>query len=155
MERKWFHVEQSGGKSMFIGQYSHNLDEKNRIIIPSKFRAKLGANAIITYGYEQCLTIYTEKAWEHLQEKLLALSDNKAKHRKHVRILAGSACECSCDSQGRVILPANLIAASNIKKEIVIVGNLDHIEIWAKERWQAYYADAQANFDELAENLLD
>ncbi len=138
---------------MFIGQYYHNIDEKNRIIIPAKFRSKIGENAVITLGYDKCLSIYTENEWEKLQEKLLELKDNHADHRKHVRMIAGSACDCICDSHGRVILPQTLIDKIDIKKEIVIVGNLDHIEIWAKEKWEQYYADACDSFDELAEKL--
>ena len=138
---------------MFVGQYSHTLDEKNRLIIPSKFRSKLGENAIITLGYDKCLTIYTEQGWQKLQDKLLELSDLKSDHRKHVRIIAGSACECSCDSHGRVILPSSLLKAAGIQKNIVLVGNIDHIEIWAQERWEEYYEDAKDTFDELAEQI--
>lgn len=138
---------------MFIGQYYHNIDEKNRIIIPAKFRAKLGLNAVITLGYDKCLSIYTEAEWEKLQEKLLSLSDNHSDHRKHVRMIAGSACECGCDSHGRVILPATLIEKIGIQKETVIVGNLNHIEIWSKENWEKYYNDACESFDELSERL--
>ena len=138
---------------MFVGQYLHNLDEKNRLIIPSKFRSKLGENAIITLGYYKCLTIYTEEGWERLQEKLLQMSDNKSDHRKHVRMIAGSACECNFDSHGRVILPTTLKNAIGIEKEIVLVGNIDHIEIWPKARWEEYYAEAFQSFDEIAEKF--
>lgn len=138
---------------MFIGQYAHNLDEKNRIIIPAKFRGKLNENAIITLGYDKCLTIYTEEGWEKLQTKLLEMSDNKSIHRQHVRIVAGSASECQCDSHGRILLPQNLIQAADIKHEIVIVGSLDHIEVWAKEAWDIYYDKAKEDFDTVAESF--
>ena len=154
MDRKGNKVVRSGGFDMFIGQYSHNLDEKNRIIIPAKFRHKLGENAIITIGHEGCLAIYTEEEWEKLQIKLMTLNSNQADARKHIRMIAGNASECSFDKNGRVILPANLITRAQIKKELVLVGNIDHIEVWSKENWTKYYEEADAGFDEVSEKLI-
>lgn len=139
---------------MFIGQYSHNIDEKNRIIIPTKFRNKLGLNAVITLGHEGCLAIYTEEEWEKLQVKLMTLNSNQADARKHIRVIVGSASECSFDSHGRVVLPVNLITKASIKKEVVLVGNIDHIEVWSKESWDKYYEEASAGFDEISEKLV-
>jgi MraZ protein len=151
---KWCEVEKGGGESiMFIGQFSHNLDDKNRITIPSKLREKLGFNAVMTIGFDQCISIYTENEWVKLQEKLLTLNTNSTDARKHIRMLAGSASECSADAQGRVIVPPNLIERADINKEVILVGNLDHIEIWSKEVWERYAKDASEKFDEIAEKL--
>ena len=133
---------------MFIGQFSHNIDDKNRITIPSKFREKLGYNAVMTIGFDQCISIYTELEWNKLQEKLLTLNSNTADARKHIRML-----ECSADAQGRVIGPPNLIERAGINKEVILVGNLNHIEIWSKEIWEKYAKDAADKFDEIAEKL--
>lgn len=138
---------------MFVGQFVHNLDSKNRITIPSKFRVKLGEKAIITVGFDRCLAIYTHEEWENLQTKLLSLNSNQSDTRKYIRFLVGSATECDCDNHGRVILPANLIEYSHIKKELVILGSLNHIEIWAKEEWSHYYETASKQFEEVAEKL--
>lgn len=138
---------------MFIGQYYQKVDEKNRIIIPTKFRSKLGENAIITLGYDKCLSVYTEKEWETLQEKLLLMSETKSDYRRHVRAVASSATECSCDSHGRVNIPSTLLKTVGIGKDIVLVGNLNHIEIWAKEAWDEYYASSVTSFDELSEKF--
>ena len=146
-------VVESGGNDMFIGQYSHSIDEKNRIIIPAKFRNKLGENAVITLGHEGCLAIYTEEEWEKLQIKLISLNTNQKEAREHIRVIAGSASECNFDKQGRVILPTNLKNRANIKKELVLVGNIDHIEVWSKESWDSYYEAASAAFDEISAKL--
>ena len=138
---------------MFVGQYQHNLDEKNRLIIPSKFRAKLGEKAIITVGFDKCLAIYTQEEWTNLQSKLLSLNSNQSDTRKYIRFLVGSATECDCDSHGRVILPTNLLDYGNIKKELVVLGSLNHIEIWSKESWSNYYENASKQFEDVAEKL--
>ena len=110
-------------------------------------------NAGHLYGFDQCISIYTENEWIKLQEKLLTLNTNSTDARKHIRMLAGSASECSADSQGRVIVPPNLIERADINKEVILVGNLDHIEIWSKEVWERYAKDASEKFDEIAEKL--
>ena len=147
---------QSGRKwviAMFIGQYAHNLDDKNRLTVPAKFRSKLGDKAIITVGFDKCLAIYTQEEWSNLQNKLLALNANQSDTRKYLRFLVGSATECDCDNNGRVTLPANLLQYGSIKKEIIILGSLNHIEIWSKEEWATYYENASKHFDSVAEKL--
>ena len=147
--RKWHKVVEL----MFIGLYNHTLDAKNRIIIPAKFRERLGPNAVITIGNDGCLSIYTAQEWEKLFQQLSQMNSNSSATRKHVRMLAGSASECEFDNRGRVGLPQHLIQLCNLNKEVVIVGNLTHIEIWSKERWEEYYSDAMADFDANAESL--
>ena len=138
---------------LFIGTFYQKVDEKNRIVLPSKFRTKLGENAIITLGYDKCLSVYTEGEWDKLQTKLLEYSDTKSDYRRHVRAIASSATECSFDSHGRVTLPATLLKTIGIEKEIVLIGNLNHIEIWSKEAWDKYYEESVNSFDELSERM--
>jgi len=138
---------------MFIGQYNQKVDDKNRIVIPVKFRSKLSESAIITLGYDRCLNIYTEEEWEKLQEKLLLLSETKSDYRKHVRAISSSATECSFDAHGRVTLPQSLLETIGISKDIVLVGNLNHVEIWSKESWDQYYKVSVESFDELSERF--
>lgn len=141
------------GESMFVGQFLHNLDSKNRIIVPAKFRPKLGDRAIITVGLDKSLAIYTEEEWLKLQTRLLSLNTNESNARKYIRFLVASATECNFDNNGRVILPNNLLEYGNIQKELVIIGNLNHIEIWSKENWDDYYTNASKEFEEVAERL--
>jgi MraZ protein len=142
-----------GSEFMFTGKYIHSVDEKNRIIIPSKFRDGLSQGAYITLGLDQCLTIYPLDEWNKFIEKTLQLNTNLADVRKFIRTISSNAVECSFDKQGRVSLPLELMEIANIKGECVIIGNLDTIEIWSKQRWEDYSSDPSATFEELAEKL--
>lgn len=142
------------GDDMFLGKYSYNLDEKNRIIIPAKFRETLGGNAIITKGYDGCLAIYRESDWLELQKKLLGLNNNNPDVRRHIRIILSCAVECSYDKQGRISLPADLLKDFGMEKECIIVGNLNQVEIWSKNNWESYFGEAFEKFEENAEKLV-
>lgn len=140
---------------MFIGEYSHTLDAKGRLIIPSKFREELHTSFILTRGLDGCLTIYSLKQWEKIFEEINKLPDTKKDTRKYIRVLTSNACECSLDNQGRILIPNNLYSAVGIVKDCVVVGANDHIEIWNEEAWKKYYEDAAKNFEDVAENLTD
>ena len=140
---------------MFIGEYSHTLDAKGRLIIPSKFREELHTSFILTRGLDGCLTIYSLKQWEKIFEEINKLPDTKKNTRMYVRVLTSNATECALDAQGRILIPDNLLKAVAIEKDCVVVGANDHIEIWNEEAWKKYYEDAAKNFEDVAENLTD
>ncbi len=140
---------------MFIGEYEHNLDAKGRIIIPSKFRDELHSSFILTRGLDGCLTIYSLEQWNKIFERINKLPTTKKAVRQYTRVLTSNACECQLDNQGRILIPTNLTAPVGIKKECVIVGANDHIEIWDKESWENYFNEANESFEEVAENLSD
>ena len=138
---------------MFMGQFLHNIDEKGRIIIPSKLREQLSNSVVVTRGFDKCIALYSTEGWEKFQTSLLALPNTMQDARKNIRVLVGSASGQEFDKQGRINLPINLIKEASISKECVVVGVLDHIEIWGKEAWDAYYDDASSSLEEVAENL--
>ena len=140
---------------MFIGEYQHNLDSKGRIIVPSKFREELHTTFILTRGLDGCLTIYSLKQWEKMFEEVNKLPTTKKAARQYVRMLTSTATECTLDNQGRIQIPSFLSKPVNISKECVVLGANDHIEIWDKVTWEAYYTDASNNFEEVAENLSE
>ncbi|MBR3228304.1 MAG: division/cell wall cluster transcriptional repressor MraZ [Erysipelotrichaceae bacterium] len=140
---------------MFIGEYNHNLDAKGRMIIPSRFREELHTSFILTRGLDGCLTIYSLEQWEKIFIEINKLPSTKKAARQYIRVLTSNACECTLDSQGRILIPSNLSAPVGIKKECVIVGANDHIEIWDKEAWDAYMEEASKSFEDVAENLSD
>jgi len=140
---------------MFIGEYSHNLDAKGRLIIPSKFRDELHASFILTRGLDGCLTIYSLDQWGKIFEEINKLPDTKKATRQYVRVLTSNASECILDNQGRILIPSSLAKAVQIEKECVVVGANDHIEIWDKNTWTNYFEEASKNFEEVAENLND
>lgn len=141
--------------SMFMGEYQHNLDAKGRIIVPAKFRDDLGANMVVTRGLDGCLTIYTMDQWKTIFDQLRKLPTTKKESRMYIHMLTAKAAECQLDNQGRILLPANLIAEAKLSKECIILGVADHVEIWAKDRWENYYESASDNFEEIAETITD
>lgn len=140
---------------MFIGEYQHNLDNKGRIIIPSKFRDELSQSFILTRGLDGCLTIYSHEQWDKMFVELNKLPSTKKATRSYIRMLTSSASECSLDKMGRIVIPSFLSTPLNIDKECMIIGANDHIEIWDRATWQNYYQDASSSFEEVAENLSE
>ena len=139
---------------MFMGQYLHNLDEKGRIIIPAKIREQLTPTVVVTIGFDKCIALYSMEGWEKFQTSLLTLPANSQDARKHVRLIVGSASTLEFDKQGRINLPANLLTHAGASKECVVVGVLDHVEIWSKEIWDNYQNAAMDDMEDIAEKLL-
>ena len=140
---------------MFMGQYLHNLDEKGRIIIPTKIREQLTPTVVVTIGFDKCIALYSMEGWEKFQNSLLTLPANSQDARKHVRLIVGSASTLEFDKQGRINLPSNLLNHAGASKECVVVGVLDHVEIWSKEMWDKYQNSAIDEMEGVAEKLLE
>lgn len=140
---------------MFMGEYAHNIDKKGRIIIPAKFREELDSRIIVTRGLDGCLNGYTKSQWDIIYDQLLKLPSTKKDARMFVRMMTSKAAECEIDIQGRVLLPSSLITLAQITKECRIIGAANHIEIWAKEKWESVDEEANESFEDIAENLTD
>ena len=140
---------------MFMGEYAHNIDKKGRIIIPAKFREELGDLIIITRGLDGCLSVYTQKQWETIYEQLMKLPSTKKDARMFVRMMTSKAAECEIDAQGRVLIPSTLIHLAQLEKECRIIGAANHVEIWAKEKWDPVDEEANDAFEDIAENLTE
>ncbi|MBZ9635958.1 division/cell wall cluster transcriptional repressor MraZ [Clostridium sp. FP1] len=139
---------------MFIGEYQHAIDAKNRIIIPTKFREGLGNEFILTKGLDGCLYIYTLPEWTIMEEKLKKLPLTSKDARAFVRFFFSGANEITIDKQGRALIPQNLCEYAGLQKEIVSIGVSTRIEIWAKSKWDEYN-DSDMNFDEIAEKMME
>jgi len=120
---------------VFYGEFPHNLDIKNRIIIPSSFRQLLGDKFIITRYYDDCLVVFTMTEWDKFKVQFDGLPRAEEKLRNFMRTMFGGAVQCEPDANGRVLIPQNLREYAGINKEIMSVGVYDRIEIWGKERW--------------------
>lgn len=140
---------------MFIGEYRHNTDNKGRIIIPARFRDDLGERVVLTRGLDGCITVYTLAQWSKVLEGLQVLPTTKRESRMYIHMLTAKAAECEFDTQGRILLPQSLILEAAIEKECVVIGVVDHVEIWSSHRWDSYYADASASFESIAEQLTE
>lgn len=140
---------------MFMGEYSHTIDAKGRLIIPARFREGLGDKFIVTKGLDNCLFVYPLDEWSALEEKLKSLPFTRADARAFVRFFFSGANECELDKQGRILIPANLREYAQLSKEVVVLGVSSRVEIWSKERWDKYNGMAAENFEEIAEKIVD
>ncbi len=140
---------------MLMGEYHHNIDAKGRLIVPAKFREQLGDVAVFTRGMDGCIFGYSKDEWEKLEAKLSQLSLTKKAARSFTRTLYSGAMEGEFDKQGRVNISDTLIKFAELEKECIIIGVASRIEIWSAERWAQFDADAEENYDEISENLMD
>jgi MraZ protein len=138
---------------MFIGEYNHSVDAKNRLALPSKFRKDLGKKVVVTRGLDKCLFVYPMKAWQELAEKLGTMPIGEASTRSFVRLMLAGATDVNSDAQGRVRIPEYLKGYANIKKDVVVAGLFNRLEIWDEKKWDKYKTAAEKNTDEIAENL--
>ena len=140
---------------MFIGEYQHTIDDKGRVIMPSKFREDLGLNFIMTKGLDNCLFVYPKKEWMILEEKLSSLPLTNRDARAFVRFFFAGATECTLDKQGRVLVPAKVREHAKLMKDAVIIGVSSRIEIWSKEEWDSYNDDDSLSYDSIAEKMAE
>ena len=140
---------------MFIGEYHHSIDDKGRLIIPSKFREELGEKFIITRGIENCLFAYSEESWNKIVNKLETLPFTKKDARQFVRFFLSGASEAEFDKQGRINITSPLISYANITKECVVIGTGDRLEIWSEESWNDFFTSAKDSMSDIAENLFE
>ena len=122
---------------MLQGRFVYNMDDKNRLVIPPKFRAVL-ENATMTIGLDQCIAIYPEHEWNSFCDRLLNMDSSQEEARQNIRMFIGSAEEVEFDKQNRIKIPQALQLDVGIEKECMIVGVMNHIEIWPLESWQEY-----------------
>ncbi len=139
--------------SMFIGEFQHNLDSKGRMALPAKFRQKISGGAIVTRGLDHCLFVFTAKDWEVLAQKLVALPLAQANSRAFARLMLAGAMDVEVDKQGRVLIPDYLRTYAGLKKETIVTGLYNRIEIWDKDSWKEYKAKTESASDEIAEKL--
>ncbi len=140
---------------MFIGEYHHSIDDKGRLIIPSKFRDDLGTKFIITRGIENCLFVYSLESWEKIVNKLETLPFTKKDARAFIRFFLSGASEAEFDKQGRINITSPLITYANITKECVVIGTGDRLEIWSEESWNNFFISAKDSMSDIAENLFE
>ena len=140
---------------MLSGEYRHNIDLKGRVIIPSKIRYEMGNNIVITRGLDGCLFGYNEKTWESIMQKLSTLPYTKSDVRKYTRFMTSGAITLEFDKQGRINIPNYLTQYASLEKEVVIVGVIDRIEIWSRDKWEEFMNNNVESLSDISENLFD
>lgn len=138
---------------MFIGEYQHNLDEKGRISMPVKFRAKMAGGAVVTKGLDNCLSVYTVEEWNRLAEKLAALPITSSASRAFARLMLAGATQVNIDKQGRITLPAYLREYASLQGAVVVAGLFSRVEIWSQEGWKNYKSNTEGDSSIIAEEL--
>lgn len=138
---------------MLMGQFQHSLDSKGRLIIPARFRKTLGTSFVLTKGLDSCLFVYPKEEWKILQEKLKTLPFTQKEVRAFIRFFFAGAVETKMDKQGRILIPQQLRDHAFIKKDVIIIGILDRVEIWSKEKWAVYSNKAASCYEDIAEKL--
>ncbi len=139
---------------MLMGEYHHNIDDKGRIIIPSKFRSELGDKFIVTRGLDKCLFIYSVEEWNKIVEKLKTLPFTNKDARNFTRFFLSGAAECEFDRQGRVNITSPLVTYADLTKECVIIGANDRLELWSKKSWDEFLTTNEDSLSDIAENLF-
>jgi len=124
-------------RPLFTGSVEHSLDDKGRLVVPARFRERLGTGFFVTIAEpDPCLALYPASAWSEFCAKLEAAPVKDARYRAFVRHLFAHTEELSCDNQGRLVLPAALRAWAKIEKDVTSIGSLTRVEVWSKERYQ-------------------
>lgn len=139
---------------MFFGSYEYNVDEKGRVNIPPKFRNDIGDKLYLIKGYEGCISLYKEQDFQRYITNIQNLPYEKAKVRHHARILLQSVVELSIDKAGRVLIPTKTLKEYEIGRNVLVLGALDHLEIWDVEKWKAYKEENEKSFELDAEDLI-
>ena len=124
---------------MFRGSSLHTIDSKGRIIVPARFREIINAddnNGIMISRMDSGLVAYTHTEWRKIETRILSLAEKSDNMRRFRRVFIGGAFECPCDKQGRILIPPMLRQYAELIREIVLVGVLDHFEIWSREKWE-------------------
>ena len=138
---------------MFIGEYQHNMDAKGRLAVPAKFRALLKEGAVVTRGLDNCLFLYPKKQWIELAEKLAAMPISQANSRAFARLMLAGAMDVDFDSQGRINLPEYLRKFAGLKKDTIVAGLYNRLEIWDKVAWDKYKDGAEKKSNKIAEAM--
>ena len=140
---------------MFIGEYQHNLDEKGRLAVPKKFRPNINKGAVVTRGLDNCLFLYTKTEWQKLAEKLANLPFSQANTRAFARLMLAGAMDVDIDKQGRIMLPEYLRSFAGLKKNIVVAGLYNRLELWDQKNWEAYKMQTEKDSSKIAEEMFN
>jgi MraZ protein len=144
---------------MFYGEFSHSLDKKNRLIIPSRFREPIEQRGIerlyVTRGLDKCHFVFAENEWRAHEDKFQDMPFTKREVRQFKRLFFSGAVEVAPDKQWRILVPDYLKEYAGLEKDIMVVGVSNRIEVWDKGKWDSYYDDSKESFEDISERLMD
>ncbi|MFN8453910.1 MAG: division/cell wall cluster transcriptional repressor MraZ [Anaerolineae bacterium] len=140
---------------MFLGGYSHTIDDKGRLTIPAKFRDELESGVVITRGLDGCLWAYGRSEWETLAEKISKLPTTNQAARNFARFMFSNAFDSIPDRQGRILLPQELRDYAGIQNETMIIGVMNKLEIWNPDKWGQIVNQVENDTDGIVAQLQD
>ncbi|MCR4279180.1 MAG: division/cell wall cluster transcriptional repressor MraZ [Candidatus Zambryskibacteria bacterium] len=132
-------------KTMFIGEHTHTVDEKNRFSLPAKFRKDLGKKVVVTRGKDRCLVLYPHKTWLEISSEVKQKGHVES-DQKYARFTFSGASEIEIDSIGRILIPEFLRDFAELKNTIVLTGVHDKVEIWNDKKWATYRRKLESEF---------
>ncbi len=143
---------------MFRGRFEYSADVKGRLSVPAKFREVLSAQydeRLVITNFDGCLWAYPMAEWAKIEEKVAALPQMKEEVKAFQRFFISAATECPIDKAGRILLPPTLRDYAGIQRDVVLVGMVKRIEIWARERWQPVFEGAEHDLKSMGDKLAD
>jgi len=140
-------------QTMFIGEYTHSIDDKKRLSVPAKFRKELGKKAVVTLGLNKCIAVYPTKHWASFAQRLAALSQGKSEDRAFSRVMLSQAFEVEIDTIGRILIPDVLKQLAGLSEKVVLAGVYDRVEVWGEAEWKEYKTKMVEAADSMAEKL--
>lgn len=140
---------------MFIGEFTHTIDEKKRLAIPAKFRPLLGGSGVLTRGLDRCLFLYPMPEWKKVAEKISSLPMAQADARGFARMMLAGAMDMAPDALGRILVPDYLKSYAGLEKKVVIAGLYDRVEIWDEGAWTEYKERMEQDAGDIAERLKE
>jgi MraZ protein len=139
---------------MFLGEYEHTIDDKNRLTLPARFRQSFADGVVVTRGFDPCLAVFTKEGWEEFSASRLAGLDRFSREARDMRrYLFSATVESELDKQGRVTLPAGLMAKADLGREVIVAGAGDCLEVWDREAWRRQIDEIERRADVVAERL--
>lgn len=140
---------------MFIGEYRHTIDTKKRLALPVRFRKQLGKTVVITRGLDNCLVVYPIKEWKIMSDKLGKLPTSQVEARGFARIMLAGAMEVNLDKLGRILIPDYLKKYAHLRKNVVVCGIFNRLEIWDAQKWETYRGKMEKDVGDLAGKLKE
>ena len=139
---------------MFMGEFTCKVDNKGRMMLPSKFRDELGEQEfVITRGLDNCIDLFPIEEWKNIEDKLKKLQTTNSKHRAYQRFVMSAATKTEFDNQGRLNIPTSLMEHAQIDKKIIVTGMNNKIEIWSEELWKKYIQNTGESIEDLVDEI--
>lgn len=138
---------------MLLGEFEHTLDEKNRLTLPAKFREAFADGVVVTRGMDGCLYAYARGDFDQLADRVRALDPLGRESRLMQRHFFSGASDAEPDKQGRIMIPAPLLESAGLRREVVVAGVYDHLEIWDRAAWREHLKEVEGSAEHVAERL--